>query len=208
VTSLVYAAAMVSARRQSPATYADLEALPEDVKAELIDGVLYFMTGPKGRHIRFTSVVGGLLNVRFGLGPTSTTEGPGGWWILDEPEVHLALDRRVVRPDLAGWRRARMPEPPSDSHKFTLVPDWVCEVLSPSTASRDMLVKMPRYLEAGVAWLWIVEPTEGRIDVYRAGDGAPKEREWVEVAAFVGPGPHPIPPFDTIALDLTPALAG
>ncbi|MCC6621496.1 MAG: Uma2 family endonuclease [Deltaproteobacteria bacterium] len=197
---------MVSVLKRAPATYADLEALPEDQKAELIDGVLYLMTGPKGRHIRFATVLGALLCTRFGLSLTTTPEGPGGWWILFEPEVHLALDRRVVRPDLAGWRRERMPVPPSDSHKFTTVPDWVCEILSPSTASRDAFIKMPRYLEAGVQWAWIVDPVAGHISVLRAGDGAPREREWVEVGGFEGAGPHRIPPFDEVALDLAPAL--
>jgi Uma2 family endonuclease len=100
-----------------------------------------------------------------------------------------------------------MPAPPHASHKFTLLPDWVCEIRSPSTASRDMLFKMPRYLEAGVPWLWIVDADEGRIDVFRPGEGLPKKREWVDAGAFVGPGPHRIPPFDAVALDLAPALA-
>jgi len=190
---------MVSLPRPRTATYDDYLALPDDQKAELIDGVLYLMSGPKGRHIRVASILGGQLAVRFGMRDGPSGDGPGGWWILAEPEVHLRLDRRVVRPDLAGWRRERMAVPPPDTHKFTVVPDWICEVLSPSTASKDNIVKMPRYLEAGVQWAWIIDPVAQRIDVFRAGDD-----EWEEVGGFEGALVARIPPFDAVDLDLGP----
>ncbi|PKN54388.1 MAG: hypothetical protein CVU56_26800 [Deltaproteobacteria bacterium HGW-Deltaproteobacteria-14] len=190
---------MVSQPRPRTATYDDYLALPDEQKAELIDGVLYLMSGPKGRHVRVASILTVLLGARFGLRDGPSGDGPGGWWILAEPEVHLRLDRRVVRPDLAGWRRDRMAAPPSDTHKFTVVPDWICEVLSPSTASKDNIVKMPRYLEAGVQWAWIVDPVAQRVDVFRAGDG-----EWEEVGGFEGALVARIPPFDAVDLDLGP----
>lgn len=188
---------MVSLPRERNATYDDYLALPDEQKAELIDGVLYLMSGPKGRHIRVASVLGATLGFRFGLRDTASPDGPGGWWVLYEPEVHLRLDRRVVRPDLAGWRRERMAAPPTDSHKFMTVPDWVCEVLSPSTASKDTIVKMPRYLEAGVAWAWLIDPVAKRVDVFRAGEG-----EWLEAGSFETDAVARIPPFDAVELDL------
>jgi Uma2 family endonuclease len=104
-----------------------------------------------------------------------------------------------VRPDLAGWRRERMPSPPTDSHKFTLCPDWVCEVLSPSTTSYDTIVKMPRYLEAGVRWAWIVDPVAERVDVFQAGDG-----EWLAAGSHEGGGVGRLSPFEAVGLDLGP----
>lgn len=190
---------MVSAQKLRKKTYEDYLALGEDVTAELIDGELYMSPQPKGRHTRVTSLLGGHLVVRFGTSAGETPSGPGGWWILYEPECHLLPDRRVVVPDLAGWRRERMPSPPSDSHKFTVVPDWICEVLSPSTQSRDTIVKMPRYLEAGVQFAWLIDPVAHRVDAFMAGHG-----EWLEVGAHEGPGPVRLRPFEAVELDAEP----
>jgi len=194
---------MVTARASRTKTYADYLALPEGTKAELVDGELYMSPQPKGRHVRAASVLGMLLGSPFGLRAGESPHGPGGWWILDEPECHLSLDRRVLIPDLAGWRRERMPDPPDDSHKFLIVPDWICEVLSPSTQGHDMLRKMPMYLAAGVVWAWIVNPVDRRIDVYRAEGG-----EWLDVVAVEGDGRARLPPFDAIELDLEPCFRG
>ncbi|MCB9787094.1 MAG: Uma2 family endonuclease [Deltaproteobacteria bacterium] len=88
---------------------------------------------------------------------------------------------------------------PRSLHKFTLVPDWVCEVLSPSTSSHDTIVKMPRYLEAGVKWAWIIDPVAERLDIFRAGDG-----EWLEAGSHQGAGAARLEPFDAVELDLGP----
>jgi len=193
---------MVAVRKPRDMTYEDYLAVPDGVKAELIDGELFMSPQPKGRHVRIASVLGVLLGVRFGLTSDAGPQGPGGWWILDEPECHLAPDRRVVIPALAGWRRSRMRTPPADTHKFTIVPDWMCEVLSPSTAGHDTIIKMPKYLQAGVAWVWIVDPVAQRIDVYRAGQG-----EWEEAGAIEGGGAVRLAPFDAVELDLSPLWA-
>lgn len=191
---------MVSIRKLVAKTYDDYLALPEDVKAELIDGRLLMCAPRTGQHVRAASAIGARLHVRFGESAIETTDGPGGWWIFDEPECHLALDQRVVIPDVAGWRRERMPRPPSDTHKFTVVPDWVCEVISPSTQSRDLLVKMPTYRDAGVQWLWLVYPAERRVDVFRSA-GKERGEEWVEVVSSEGPTRVRLPPFDAVELD-------
>ena len=97
--------------------------------------------------------------------------GPGGWWIIDEPELHLAEE--ILVPDLAGWRRERMPEFP-DTAYFTLAPDWVCEVHSPSTRKIDLHEKRLLYAQAGVRHLWFVDPTESTLEAFELRDG-----EWV-----------------------------
>ena len=106
--------------------------------------------------------------------------GPGGWWILDEPEVHFVRDIEVTVPDLAGWRRQRMPYIP-EGHRFEVVPDWVCEILSPSTASKDREVKMPLYARYGVPYAWLIDPGEQTLEVYRLDDGT-----WMESGFFSG----------------------
>jgi Uma2 family endonuclease len=83
--------------------------------------------------------------------------GPGGWWIIDEPELHFVRDTEVLVPDIAGWRRERMSSLPED-HCFEVVPDWVCEILSPTTQKKDRATKTKAYPRYGVAFLWLVDP--------------------------------------------------
>lgn len=120
--------------------------------------------------------------------------GPGGWWILYEPELHLGAD--VMVPDLAGWRRERMPVVP-DVAAFELAPDWVCEILSPSTASLDRMRKMPRYATAGVGHAWLIDPIARGLEVFRNLDG-----HWLSVAVFEGTQVVRAEPFDAVELDL------
>lgn len=188
---------MVSAGLPRDKTYDDYLAVPEGTRAELIDGVLY-SPQPRARHIGFASQLGAQIGHAFGLAPGPTSRGPGGWWILDEPECHLVPLRRVVVPHLAGWRRERMPKVPQDDHKFPIVPDWVCEVLSPGTRSRDYIVTTPAYLEAGVQWMCMVEPKDRRVDVFRAEGNA-----WVEAGGFEGDVVAKMPPFDGVDVDLS-----
>lgn len=144
------------------ALYADLEALPENMVGEILAGVLYASPRPAIRHARTYSRLGVVLGGPFDVGPN----GPGGWHILDEPELHL--DEDVLVPDLAGWRRERLPELPDDAAAMTLAPDWVCEVLSPhSTATRDRNIKMPIYAREGVAHVWLVDPDARTLEVFR-----------------------------------------
>src|SRR5262245_23509945 len=117
--------AMEGARR---ATYADLVAVPEHLIAEIIDGELITSPRPAPPHLLACSAIGSVLFDRFNGPAGGTTTAPGGWWILDEPELHFGDD--VLVPDLAGWRRERMPALP-DLAYFALAPDWACEVVSP-----------------------------------------------------------------------------
>lgn len=150
------------ARRR--ATYADLAGLPDTVVGELIAGEVVVSPRPAPRHARAAASLGGELYGPFDRG----RGGPGGWIILIEPELHLGGDALV--PDLAGWRRAHMPALPATA-AFELGPDWVCEVLSPSTASIDRADKVPAYARERVGHVWLVDPILQTLEVL-ALDGA------------------------------------
>src|ERR1017187_1886327 len=137
-----------------------------------------------------SSVVGGALSGPFHRGHG----GPGGWIILDEPELHLGP--HVLVPDLAGWRRERMPALP-DAPWFTLAPDWACEVLSPSTAVLDRTRKQDIYREQGVAWLWFIDPPTRTIEVLNR-----TEHGWMVAGTFGGAGEAHVPPFDAVPIDI------
>ncbi|MCC6750180.1 MAG: Uma2 family endonuclease [Deltaproteobacteria bacterium] len=175
---------------KKPATYADLEALPEHVVGEIIDGELVVSPRPAARHAQASSVLGSDLGTPFHRG----RGGPGGWILLDEPELHFLAD--VLVPDLAGWRRERLPEVP-DVAAFTLAPDWVCEVISPSTEGIDRTGKMRIYAREGVGHLWFVNPKPETLEVYRR-----EAAGWLLVATNQGDVTVRAEPFDAIELEL------
>lgn len=169
------------------ATWADLEALPEHVVGELIRGVLHTMPRPRFRHQNAGSVLGAELNGPFQRG----RGGPGGWWILDEPGIALPeLDVEEICPDIAGWRRERMPHPPTTS-SITVVSDWVCEILSPTTRRHDLRVKRPLYAEAGVRWMWLID-----IDARTAVASRNEDGRWVELGVWSDDDAMRAEPFD------------
>ncbi len=127
---------------------------------ELINGQLHTQPRPSAAHVVAASNLGADLINPYGRG----RGGPGGWWIIDEPEVHLLRDRDVVVPDIAGWPRERMSELPSDQ-RFEVMPDWICEVLSPSTKSKDLELKLPLYAQYGVAHAWLLDPIAKTLQV-------------------------------------------
>jgi Uma2 family endonuclease len=143
-----------------PATYDDIVALPDHLVGEILDGELIVSPRPAPRHALAGSGLGALLMgpYQFGIG------GPGGWWILDEPELHLG--RAVAVPDLAGWRRERLPALPETAW-FAVAPDWVCEVLSPSTERVDRTRKLGVYRREGVGHVWLVNPLARTLEVLR-----------------------------------------
>lgn len=142
------------------ATYTDLEAVPSSRVAELIAGELYVSPRPAIPHSVATLELVNELGGPFGRGQG----GPGGWRLLFEPELHLGED--VLVPDLAGWRRERMPRTPRTA-ALTLAPDWVCEVLSPSTRKLDRTTKLPVYAREGVRHVWLVDPDTRTLEVLR-----------------------------------------
>ncbi|AKU92505.1 Uma2 family endonuclease [Vulgatibacter incomptus] len=172
-----------------PATYEQLEALPEHFVGEIVEGELIASPRPSGRHSFAALQLGYELNGPFHRG----RNGPGGWWILLEPELHLGPD--VLVPDLAAWRQERLPSVRLPF--FEVAPDWVCEVLSPSTARLDRFRKMRLYARAGVGHVWLLDPLERSLEVLRNDHGRFLIVEGHEEAARVR-----AEPFDEVELDL------
>ncbi len=177
------------------ATYDDLLALPEGVKAEIIHGALVLPPAASPRH---SSVQGKLR--RFLGGPFDDDDGlggPGGWWIFLEVDIRLAT-HEIVKPDLAGWRRERLPDP-WDVRPIEVAPDWICEVISPSNAGTDRVTKRHLYASFGVAHYWIADPAARTLETYRLD---PTTKLWVDSGAFDATARARIPPFEAVELDL------
>ena len=173
------------------ATYEDLVAVPDHLVAEIIDGELHTSPRPAPRHADASSGLVGALRGPFDRG----RGGPGGWTILFEPELHLADD--VLVPDVAGWRRERVPGLPEIA-SFPLAPDWICEVLSPVTAALDRVKKLAIYAREGVSHAWLVDSIARTVEVLRLESG-----RWVIAGTFGGAGVIHAEPFDAVELDLT-----
>jgi Uma2 family endonuclease len=176
---------------RKPATYADLEALPDHLVGEILDGELIVTPRPSPRHARAEGRILADLDGPFDRG----RGGPGGWWFLPEPE--LRLDAHVLVPEVAGWRRERMPEIP-DTAGISVVPDWVCEVLSPSTAKVDRTRKLRLYSAHGVDHLWLVDPVSRVLEVYRR-----QATTWVVAGMYTDDARACIEPFAAVELDLS-----
>jgi Uma2 family endonuclease len=175
------------------ATYEDLMAVPDHLVAEILDGELVTHPRPASAHALAGSAITADLFGRFS-GPGNGPDSPGGWWILFEPELHLGED--VVVPDVAGWRRERMPRIP-DVAAFTLRPDWVCEIVSPSTARADRVLKMPIYAREGVLHLWIVDPVLQTLETFRRDASG-----WVVSTNHAGKETVRAAPFDAVEIDI------
>lgn len=174
-----------------PATYRDIEALPPGLVGEIVFGVLHTHPRPSGPHARAESALNGELYGPFDRG----RGGPGGWILLVEPELHFAEE--VIVPDLAAWRRERMAEVPRAAF-ITLVPDWICEVLSPSTEALDRSDKMDVYRREKVPSVWFVDPVLKTLEVFRLdGDTFRVER------TVRGEGVVRLEPFHAIELPLS-----
>ncbi len=172
------------------ATYEDLKKVPDIMVAEIVDGELHASPRPALPHANAASALGALLGLPFHFG----RGGPGGWVILDEPELHFG--RNVVVPDLAGWRRTRLPEVPKAPFS-TLAPDWVCEVSSPSTAMLDRAKKLQIYARAKVGHAWIIDPSAHLVEVLQLEAG-----RWLIAAAYAGAKVVRAEPFSEVPLDL------
>jgi Uma2 family endonuclease len=172
------------------ATYHDLREVPDHFIAEMFDGDLYASPRPGIPHSRAASVLGGKLGDPFDHG----RGGPGGWLILDEPELHFGND--VLVPDLAAWRRERLPRL-SDDAFLTLAPDWVCEVLSKSTEALDRGKKLRVYAREGVSHTWLVDPSRRTLEVLALESGA-----WSPLERYSGGAVMRAAPFDAIELEL------
>ncbi len=180
----------MKAKAARRASYRDVLDAPPHMVAEIVDGVLHLQRRPASRHALAGLSLGDELVSPFQKG----RGGPGGWWIVAEPEFHFGED--ILVPDLAGWRRERMPDYP-DTPYFTLPPDWVCEILSPSTRKFDLEEKRPVYAREGVGHLWLVDPSARTLEAFALGDGA-----WTPAGAAREDEPVSLPPFEAVAFPL------
>jgi len=175
------------------ATYADLLALPEDVRAEVLAGEIVTSPAALPRHSKVQRAVG-----RFLGGPFDDDDdhgGPGGWWIFVEVDIALGA-HDIVRPDLSGWRRERLPRPGA-TRPIDVVPDWVCEIISPSTAARDRVTKRALYARTGVPHYWLIDPEARVLEALALRDGA-----WVEGGVYDDSATARIAPFEAIELEV------
>ena len=166
--------------------------VPDHLVAEIIDGELFTSPRPSTPHARAYSVIGQDL-APFDRRPGSP-DIPGDWWILAELELHFADD--VLVPDLAAWRRERMLAIPNAAF-ITLAPDWVCEVISPSTGRIDRSRKMGVYAREAVRYLWFVDPLARTLEVYRL-EGA----RWIVASTHGGDEVVHAAPCDALAIGL------
>jgi len=173
-----------------PATYQDVLDAPEHMVAELVAGTLHLQPRPRSRLAHAAFALAGQLHGPFGRG----IAGPGGWWFAVEPELHLG--DAVLVPDLCGWRRERMPEFP-DVAAFDLAPDWICEILSPSTRAFDTTAKRDVYARDGVGHLWLVDPGIGTLEAFTLTGG-----RWQLIGAVAEDGEVCLAPFEAIRFPL------
>ena len=175
----------------SRATYEDVLNAPEHKVAEILDGELFLSPRPAPRHALAAMRLGAFVGGGFDPGG----RGSGEWWILGEPELHFG--EHVLVPDIAGWLRERLPALPTEAY-FTLPPDWVCEVLSPSTERLDRGRKLRVYAAAGVTHAWLVKPTDRTLEVFRLRDG-----QWTMVGVWEDAAVVRAEPFETLELELS-----
>lgn len=172
------------------ATYADLEAVPPHLVAEIIDGELMTHPRPSPRHSATASALGAELTGPFQKG----RRGPGGWVFFVEPEI--SFDAQLLVPDMAGWKRERLPAYP-DTNYHTVSPDWICEILSGSTEKRDRTVKSRIYAEARVPYFWLIDPRLQILEAFELDEG-----RWLKIGAWNSDDEVRAPPFDAVAFSL------
>ena len=181
---------VVAAPQLQKATYQDVLDAPPHMVAEVLAGTLHTHSRPASLHGFASSGIGAKISPPFGYGDG----GPGGWWIIFELELHLGDD--IVVPDVAGWRRGTMPEYPRVPY-FTIPPDWVCEVLSPSTRRIDQNEKRTIYAREGISHLWFVDPDARTLEVFELGGG-----RGTLLATLADDAAVSLPPFDAITFPL------
>lgn len=182
---------MDAARRL--ATYEDLLTMPEDVRAEILDGEVVVSPPPSPDHSKAHSSVNRLIG-----GPFDEDDGrggPGGWWIFIELDIRLGR-HQIVRPDLSGWRRERLPDPAA-MRPIEIAPDWICEIISPSNEANDRVTKRRLYAESGVGFYWMVNPEARTLEALRLRDGT-----WHDVGAYDETDVARIAPFEAVELEV------
>ena len=174
-----------------PATYDDLVQVASNLVAEIVGGELHASPRPAPPHAIAASGLGALVSLPYHYGKG----GPGGWWILDEPELHLGPD--VLVPDIAGWRRSRMAKAPETAY-FPMAPDWICEVVSPKTSSLDRVRKLTIYARESIPHAWLIDPLGQSLEVLRLESG-----RWSIVSTHLGAEVVRAEPFAELDLELS-----
>jgi len=173
------------------ATYEDLLTLPEGTRAEIIGGEIVALPAPRPRHSKSQGAlrrfVGGPYDDDDGFG------GPGGWWVFVEVDVRLGGE--IVRPDLCGWRRERLPDP--DVRPIDVVPDWICEILPESNAAHDRVTKRRLYAQHGVSHFWLVDPDARTLEAFVL-----EQRRWVDGGSFDEHAKARIAPFTEVEISV------
>lgn len=172
------------------ATYDDVLNAPAHRVAEIVNGDLRLSPRPALPHAAASTALGEELGPPFKRGKG----GPGGWILLDEPELHLGSD--ILVPDIAGWRRERLPMIPAEPY-LSLAPDWLCEVLSPSTAKLDRAEKRPIYAREGVRQVWLVDPLARLLEVLRL-----EGEHWTLLGTYRDSAKVHAEPFEVFELEL------
>ena len=173
------------------ATYEDLLNVPDHLIGEIIAGELIVSPRPGPHHTHTSSSLIGDLQGPFQKGKG----GPGGWWIYYEPEVHLRED--VLVPDICGWRKDLFPHPPIEESYYNFAPNWVCEILSPSTFRVDRVQKLSIYLREKVDHIWFIDPVAMTLEVLER-----KDNRWMIAATHAGNTLVRAAPFEAIEIDL------
>jgi Uma2 family endonuclease len=191
-----------STERNAPSVEAAFQAAPPELVAEILDGELFLSPRPARPHANVATNLGIILGgpFKFGRG------GPGGWVLIDEPELHLGPRPDKIVPDLAGWRREHLPHAVGGDEApahYDLAPDWVCEVLSARTRSRDKGQKMRIYAREGVRHVWQVDPLARTLEIFRLVEG-----QWLLAQSFTGEGTVHAEPFEVIEFELALVWSG
>ena len=179
-------------KKNRRATYDDILRLSDSVIGEIVDGELFVSPRPSAKHAVASSRLLSEIDGPFHSGKAG---GPGGWWIIMEPELHLNAE--ILVPDLAGWRKQRMEKVP-DAPFFDVVPDWVCEVLSPSNLQLDRVKKVPKYADIGVKHLWLVDPIARTLEVFKL-----ENNHWSLIQTFANKDKFRAEPFEAMEFDLS-----
>ncbi|MBS2022515.1 MAG: Uma2 family endonuclease [Deltaproteobacteria bacterium] len=178
------------------ATYQDVLDAPAHKVAEIVDGELFLNPRPTIGHGYSSGALFAGLHDPFG----KSGDGPGGWIFIIEPELHFGRgEPDVLVPDIAGWRRERLPTIDPDAPFSTLAPDWVCETLSPSTARLDRVRKLPIYARHGVPFCWLIDPAARTLETLELD----KKKTWRLTGAFADDARVKAKPFDAVTLDLS-----
>lgn len=178
--------------QEKSAVYEDLYSIPDAMIGQIINNELLALPRPSSHHSHISFVLSGEIAGPFRFGRNG---GMGGWIILYEPEIRLG-DHTLV-PDIAGWKKERLPKPPKENW-ISVPPDWVCEILSPGTERIDRKKKMPIYAEFGILHLWLIDPAEKTFESYRLESG-----KWLLLAVYGDDDKVRAEPFDAIEIDLS-----